>query len=136
VAWSASAAHSAIAVRDRAPASTAHNARPGLLPAGTALPGGPGIRDHGRHRRQQHPVRVQRVRDGQQLANRGQSAMLTQRKWLLSSDPAGAGTVMMASGVVPAPIPAHIGVSQTSQLTANSGPLPTPCVTQRDECMG
>jgi len=31
-----------------------------------------------------------------------------------SSDPAGAGTAIIASGAVPAPLPAHIGVSQTS----------------------
>src|SRR5579872_6663396 len=38
-----------------------------------------------------------------------------------SSDPAGIGTAMFASGTVPALLPAHIGVSQTSQFIAQSG---------------
>ena len=33
---------------------------------------------------------------------------------------------MIASGAVPALLPAHIGVSQTSQITRPAGTLPTP----------
>ena len=42
------------------------------------------------------------------------SIRLNERAWPLSSDPAGVGTAMIASGAVPAPLPAHLGVSQTS----------------------
>src|ERR1700733_9426146 len=47
--------------------------------------------------------------------------MMTQRAWPLSGDPAGVGTAMIASGAVPALLPAHIGVSQTSRFTTQSG---------------
>jgi hypothetical protein len=40
--------------------------------------------------------------------------MMTQPAWHLSNDPAGAGTAMIASEAMPAPLPAHIGVPQTS----------------------
>jgi hypothetical protein len=40
--------------------------------------------------------------------------MMTQPAWPLGSDPADAGTAMIASGAVPASLPAHIGVSQIS----------------------
>ncbi len=44
--------------------------------------------------------------------------MMAQREWPLGSDPAGAGTAMITSGAMPAPLPAHIGMSQINPITA------------------
>jgi hypothetical protein len=42
--------------------------------------------------------------------------MMAQRAWPLGSDLAGVGTVMITTRTVPAPLPAHIGMSQISQI--------------------
>jgi hypothetical protein len=49
--------------------------------------------------------------------SQSQSGMMAQRAWPLGSDPAGAGTAMITSGIVPALLPAHIGVSQPANAT-------------------
>lgn len=88
VSWSASAAHSAIAVNDRAPASTAQTASPKITAAGSARPGGAagqaGLLQH--HRPDQQ--------DGQ---GQGQSVMMARRAWFLGNDLAGVGTAMIRS---------------------------------------
>jgi len=40
--------------------------------------------------------------------------MMTQRAWPLSGDLASVGTAMITARAVPAPLPAYIGVSQTT----------------------
>jgi hypothetical protein len=72
VAGSASAAHSAIAVNERAPASTAHSARPKITRQPVPHPpAGPRIRNRGQRLQQPRPLPVQGLRYGEQLANRG-----------------------------------------------------------------
>jgi hypothetical protein len=44
-----------------------------------------------------------------------ESGMMTQRARPFGSDPAGAGTAMIASGALPAPLPAHIGVRKPAR---------------------
>jgi hypothetical protein len=45
--------------------------------------------------------------------------MMAQQAWPLGSDLAGVGTAMITCRAVPAPVPAHIGVSQISQTTTS-----------------
>ena len=42
--------------------------------------------------------------------------MMAQRAWPLGSDLAGVGTAMITTRAVPGPLPAHIGMSQISQI--------------------
>ena len=80
----------------------------------------PRVGNRGQHRQQPRILPVQDLCGGQQLANRGgRSGMMAQRAWPLGSDRAGAGTAMITCGAVPAPLPAHIGVSQISRITAS-----------------
>ena len=123
VAWSASAGP----FRDRRerPGAGQHRAQrqaqDSCQPV-THTPARPGIGHRGQHRQQPAALLLQAPGDGDQTGqSQGQSGMMTQRAWPLSSDPAGAGTAMIASGTVPAPLPAHIGVSQTSQITIKPG---------------
>jgi hypothetical protein len=90
--------------------------------AGAARPGAPGDRGPQPAPAAAAPVRRPGTAPQPPTGQRqGRSGMMTQRAWPLSSDPAGVGTAMIASGAVPAPLPAHIGVSQTSQITTQSG---------------
>jgi hypothetical protein len=63
-------AHSAIAVKDRAPASTAHSAKPKMPASRCRIPAErPGIRDRSQHRQQPRRFPVQRMRRCRQLAD-------------------------------------------------------------------
>ena len=87
-----------------------------------------------------HPAARPRVRDGGSRARPlpracaavsnwpiAGSGMMAQRAWSLGSDRAGAGTAMITSEAVPAPLPAHIGVSQSARsLPARTLPAPWP----------
>jgi len=88
-------------------------------------PARPGIRDCGQHRQQSLRLLTQRLRGGQQLANRGVDRNDDAASMALSSDPAGAGAAIIASGAVPAPLPAHIDVSPPAK-SPSAGTLPTP----------
>jgi len=59
--------------------------------------------------------------------------MMAQREWPLGSDPAGAGTAMITSGAMPAPLPAHIGMSQINPITASKD-FADPLRAQRRPC--
>src|SRR5215469_1020676 len=66
--------------------------------------------------------------------------MMAQRAWSLGSDLAGVGTAMITSGAVPALLPAHIGVSQISQMITTqdfADPLgaSTPAVNRYVPCL-
>ena len=70
VAWSWLAAHSVIAVKDRAPARTAHTARPEDHRQPVTKPARAGIRKRGQHRQQPRRFLSRGLRGGHQLANR------------------------------------------------------------------
>jgi len=116
MAWSASAAHSAIAVNDRAPASTAQCQGQDHPQAAPNSPARPRIEGRRPAPAATAPPRRPRTAGRPPTGQRqGRSEMMTQRACRPSSDPAGVGTAMIASGAVPPPLPAHIAYRRPAE---------------------
>ena len=128
VASSASAAHSAIAVNERAPASAAHTARPTMAGSRWRIPR--------RHRGSAIPPSTVSRPAPSQADDCARSARWPMagsvsddgegRAWSLASDPAGVATAMITPRAMPALLPPPARPWQATQQPSERT-LPTPC---------